>query len=571
MAIKRGQVGLLTRHFFRRFFDNDLLAPGEDMRALASAILAGLGVFCAAVALMFFLKYNPPERLALAERLAMALNDKTLFLAGAMTVMALVTLIAWDALFLDARDFAILGPLPVEPRVALLAKLIALAGLATSFAVAVNLLPALLFPTVMLATMPVGLGYVCRMMAAHAVAGVAACAFTFLGLAALRGALLVALPGGTVRRLLPGLQFVLVLGCLALLLLIPLAVMLTRPAIEAVSPSIFFWPPLWFLGVYETLAGRHEPVFRALAARAVVACAAAALASGALYLLAFVRNVDRLRGHAPSRTSLGSQLLSAAVRRLGRLVARDSLARATFFFTAQTLTRSARHRLYMACFLGLGLAMAVVTVGAPIGRLGSEALDSGVTSIALAVQLNLVFFLLAGARAAAGIPAELKASWIFRLKAGATLQQYLDGTRNALFVLLVLPVLLLLAPLHAALWGWYAAVAHFACGFMLALGLIEALFLRFEKFPFASAYAPGRSLLSLRWPLYMGGYVFYVYVLAEIELVVIRHPELTLSWVALLALAIGGLVAWRARRIRNDRAPIFDGTTEDVQLLGLTQ
>jgi hypothetical protein len=165
----------------------------------------------------------------------------------------------------------------------------------------------------------------------------------------------------------------------------------------------------------------------------------------------------------------------------------------------------------------------------------------------------------------------LKASWIFRLKAGATLQQYLVGTRQALFALLALPVLLLLAPLHAALWGWYAAAAHFACGLVLALGLIEVLFLRFERLPFACAYAPGRSLLSLRWPLYMGGYVFYVYVLAEIELVIIRHPELTLSWVALLALAIAGLVTLRTRRIRNDRAPIFDGTAEDVQLLGLTQ
>ena len=37
-----GPVRLLTRHFFRRFLDNDLLSPVEDLHETVATLLAGL-------------------------------------------------------------------------------------------------------------------------------------------------------------------------------------------------------------------------------------------------------------------------------------------------------------------------------------------------------------------------------------------------------------------------------------------------------------------------------------------------------------------------------------------------
>ena len=71
----------------------------------------------------------------------MALDDKTLLLGGAMILMGLVTAVFWDALALDERDLAVMGPLPVRPSTVLFAKAAAVTGAAAIVAVALNAPP----------------------------------------------------------------------------------------------------------------------------------------------------------------------------------------------------------------------------------------------------------------------------------------------------------------------------------------------------------------------------------------------------------------------------------------------
>src|SRR5260221_6085382 len=168
----------LTRHFAAGLVDNDLIADGEDLHASIAGILAAFLVASACVALMFLGKYNSvvasvhgrltAQFQTLPEKLAMALDDKSLLLGGAMILMALMTVVFWDALALDERDLAVMGPLPVRPATVLVAKAIAVTGAAGVVAVALNALPALLFPIVVLLKAPVGPGDVVRAIAAHA-------------------------------------------------------------------------------------------------------------------------------------------------------------------------------------------------------------------------------------------------------------------------------------------------------------------------------------------------------------------------------------------------------------------
>ena len=65
-----------------------------------------------------------------AEKQAMALDDKTLLIGAAMILMGLLTAVFWDALALDERDLAVIGPLPVRPAVVLAAKAAAVTGAA---------------------------------------------------------------------------------------------------------------------------------------------------------------------------------------------------------------------------------------------------------------------------------------------------------------------------------------------------------------------------------------------------------------------------------------------------------
>src|SRR5262245_38703441 len=74
------------------------------------------------------------------------LRVQFLYSAWSMVVMALVAVFSWDALALDSRDTAILGPLPVTRGVILRAKVSAVVVFAAAFASAVSIVPAFIHP-----------------------------------------------------------------------------------------------------------------------------------------------------------------------------------------------------------------------------------------------------------------------------------------------------------------------------------------------------------------------------------------------------------------------------------------
>ena len=293
----------LVRHFARGLVDNDLLTDGEDLHESIAGVLALFLVASGCVALMFLGKYNSvitgrhgrvtAVHQTLAEKLTLAVDDKTLLLGGAMILMALLTVIFWDALALDERDLAVLGPLPVRPVVVLAAKAASVTGAAALVAIALNILPAILFPIVVLLKAPVGLLDVLRGIAAHAVAGVAGCAFVYFALSSVRGLVGSFGPGSVARRLLPVAQFALVLGLLSILLALPVMAGRTRDAIASGSSSVLLYPPLWFLGVEEVLIGRTEAIFASLARAGAIALGLSFAAAALVHVFALLQRSHR--------------------------------------------------------------------------------------------------------------------------------------------------------------------------------------------------------------------------------------------------------------------------------------
>ena len=103
-----------------------------------------------------------------------------------------------------------------------------------------------------------------RGTAAHAVAGMAGCLFVFLTSSCVRTIAAFARPGGVAARMLPVAQFALVLCLLATLFALPGLASRTRHAIESGSGLVLALPWSWFLGVEETLSGRHSDALAAL-------------------------------------------------------------------------------------------------------------------------------------------------------------------------------------------------------------------------------------------------------------------------------------------------------------------
>src|SRR5262247_4071184 len=107
---RTGTHSTLTRHFLRRFLENDLISPDADRSQLLAVVGAGLFSVTLFITLFMSLPYISlgwtPGGLALA-----ALSDRHFYIALSMTASALLAVAQWDSLVVDVRDAAILEPL----------------------------------------------------------------------------------------------------------------------------------------------------------------------------------------------------------------------------------------------------------------------------------------------------------------------------------------------------------------------------------------------------------------------------------------------------------------------------
>ena len=129
-----------------------------------------------------------------------ALSDRFLFISASIAVSALAALMVWDALALEPRDAAILGPLPIPARTIIRAKLAAALVFGTVFALALNAVPSVLYPVFLTINMRgMSGGGILRLIAAHATSVVMAGLFGFFGILAARGILRLVLRESRVR------------------------------------------------------------------------------------------------------------------------------------------------------------------------------------------------------------------------------------------------------------------------------------------------------------------------------------------------------------------------------------
>jgi len=592
---EREAVRLLTRHFLRRFLDNDLVSPSSDGHegpafVFAFLIMAGLWV-SAGLIFKSLSTFDSPFGILLS-----ALNDKYVGLAGSMIVMGLGTVLEWEALTLDRRDWAVLGPLPVSMRALVVAKIRALALFVGAFALAMNGIPTFLYPPLQGDNLLVGWLATLWLVIAHATTSLLACSFGFLALLALRETAR-AILGPRVFRAIGGLvQFAAVLTLTTALLVLAVSRPQVPQALGGDGPSVHLSPPMWFLGLYETLISpvvgsadavapsrrrqywtlaenqrdrriylAHSATFRSLAWRAIAAiCLLAVLCVSALAL-----SRQRPAAPAPRQGALHRSLRDWTSRLANRYVVRHPTSQAAFYFTIQTLSRSVSHRTYVAGYLALGVALVVVTASAASPS-GSGAPDGLPPSRLLAMQGVLSFFLLAGTVAVFRRPAELQGNWVFRLAWRGDWRRYQRGVRHAVAYGVLLPLLVLLVPFHSVLWGVKTATLHLLVGWLASLVFLEMLLLRFRKLPFTCSYSL-KGTFKTRWPWYVAVFLVCTSALARVERLALETwPGIGLLVLGLLAL-LAGVGLCRTCLLRRSATPIFDDPPERAaQALGLS-
>ncbi len=548
---ERKQRRLLARHFLDRFFSGELVSRQAEARITLIHILVVLTVPGFVISAGLINKYAALAHGPEAAGYLAALDDKTWFLYFSMVVMGFVTVLEWDSLFPDRRDYLILASLPIGSRTVLAAKVKALFQFLLLFTVFVNLMPALLFPFI------AGGGplvFLARFVFSHVVSVFAGNAFVFLSLIALQGLLMSLLGPGAFRKISRLVQFLLLVSLLTLFFLMPIV---SFAKLKQSPVALALFPPAWFLGLYETLLRGRTPEFAALAWQAVAGLSVAGLGFTVTYLAAYRRHVRRVlegvrtgtQGRATWREALGSLAQ--------RILFRSAGERAVFNFILRTLMGSEKHRVYLGAYLGVGVAFVAMGVISLVGRHGYSALHEFRSEL-LSTPLVLAFFTLVGMRAVFAIPARLEANWIFRLTEQSEKRPYLAGVHRAMLFLGAIPVMVAVAPFCVLAWGWRAAGLHMIYATLLVLLLLECLIFRLDKIPFTCTYLPGKANLRLLILPYIIAFTTYAYTMTRLELHLVRNPARFATFACAAFLLLVAAVVRRHRRLRGTMRLVYE-------------
>jgi hypothetical protein len=553
----------LARHFFSRFFDNDLVAINSDdvdMRATVVNILAILAAPGMLLPFLFMTKYVKLQQAPMYVRDLASLGEKEFFICFSMTVMGLVTVIEWEMLFPDRRDYANLTPLPIRLRTMFGAKIAALLAFLAIFSLVINAFSPVMFPAVVI--QKGSLLEVIPFARCHIVTILAANTFVFFLCVAVQGILMNVLGYRVFRRVSPYVQFALV--ALLILMFLLSGRMVSELQLHAANPAaVYAFPPLWFLGLYQTQLGWTNPVFRELARSARMAAGWTTAGALITYLLSYKRHVTRSLESADEFATVPSAMESFVSRLLDRFVVRDGLQQAAFYFIWKTLTRSRRHKLLFAAYVAGGCALIFEDLAVLVARGGNSWMYHPIPEL-LPAPLILAFFILCGMRHVFAVPAELRANWVFQVSDRGEARRCLAGVKKAMIVLGVVPLFALLLPLHVLFWGWRTALLHMLFGAVVSLLLVDVLLVNFEKFPFTCSYLPGKRNLKVMWPIYLFSFTTYVSAFLTLEYWMLQRPLRFFSLAAVVILVRAALAIYRWRVVGRDVALVYDEQPEPL-------
>jgi predicted permease len=537
------QFRVLYRDFLSRMIDIEVLSARGELQALLGQFAAMLAALSFVMTVYLVPRYGTSP-LPHARLLTLAWLDEEFLIGTTMAIAGMFSVLAWNAVMPDLRDALVLGPLPVATGTICRAKI---AALTTSLAVsvlAVNAFTGLAYPAVL--SLAGGFFGFLRSLAAYWIVMAAAGAFISAALLAVQGIAAQVLSYRLFQRASSFLQiaaFFTILG--VYFLKPPLATMagLTAPAHRH---WIEWLPTYWFLGLFQVLNGSMHPVFGQLAARALEAFALALGLAAIAYVLAYRRGLRRIVEQPDIAPGDRTRAASGMARWLAAKLLPESIDRAIVLFTARTIARSRQHRLILAAYVGIALAIAMAYLKSYL--YGTARVWGDAEISLLTPSVVMMVFAVIGARAVFALPILLPANWIFRVTAVHSPQAYFSAARKALAGTAVIPVWVACAAVYLALWRGAQTWQHLLVLSLLGAILVFASMLRFRKVPFACSYLPGKANLKVKLGMYGILFLFLCDNGVRVEVAALHAPRGFVILIAILIAAAFG-TWWRTQRL----------------------
>ena len=481
------RFALLTRHFFGRLFNNELIRFEDQAKEVTIGALALLAILVAWSSEMILFKY------LLIDDLNTSWEEKYYILTLVMVLFGLVAVVEWEVLFPDRQDWLNLGPLPVRTATIIAAKLASFVLFTGLFGAGMSVGAAGVFALYLAKWRSGSVLFLVWHVLAHLLTATAACLFVLLAVVALRFLLVAFLPRSLYAPAARLIQFALMTGLVFLLVAFVFQPGVIDSSLKSLpylkdsgSPLLFRLPGMWFAGLYERLLGNPDPVFARLSERALAALAILLVVLAAASALSYARH---LRRTLESRKGRGPGFVSRATwRLLHALLLRDPAERAVYHFFGRTLSRSPRHRIRLTTIMAAASGATLIFVMAE-RRSFADLSPRNAGLLALPLVFSAAFLI--GLRSLADLPAWPDANWAFRVAEPDRTSGLSTGFRKAVLLKGLLPFSVFIAVIHAGLWNVRDGALHGLFLLTVSAALFDALFFSFRKIPFACLSVPG--------------------------------------------------------------------------------
>jgi hypothetical protein len=532
---------VLVRLFFSRFFDKESLSPQGDPEA---NVVQTLGILAAPGGFISLLLYLNPQ-IKTGWNLV---SVRCLFLWLSMVVVSFIVVFEWDALFLDRRDYQVLLPLPLPLWKLFLAKMMAFLLFLSLFLAAINGAATLFWPSVF------DSGNIPGIIGTHLLIVLLSGLFSAFAAASIQGLLLMIVPARLFRPVATCVQTILMTILVMLFFLAPVLAGLIRPGVVAFHGLARYVPAYWYVGLYEQLRpATGNPALLDLGRMALPGLGCAIALFALTHLPGYRWQMHRLIDTPPSNPSGPGRLRLALNAAVDHLLLKDPVQQAVYHFVGQTISRSMKHRLFLAVYAGFGAALVVFNLGQAIvvTGIGPALRVTGFLpdhAVLLRVPLMLSFVLITGLRAAFSFPAELNANWAFQISDTNHAADCLNAVRKWTIVCGVIPLFLLLMPVELQFLPWADVLFQMLYGITLSLLLTEAMLFGFRKIPFTCGYFPGRNNLVLVVALYVGSLALYSSgLMTDLESRLMKNPLRAAGFFCAALLLWIALWKWRGR------------------------
>jgi len=416
---QRSQFSLLVRHFLERFFNHETASPDGDAKTRLVQIAFATGLPPFMIAIYLWPVYHPIPGWPPGKHVVVGpppywiqVNHHFFFVVYSFVAMGIATVFEWDMFFPDLLDLWVLKTLPIAERRVFLARVAAIAIFVAAFLFDINLFTTVVLPT---ATDPPDLP---RFLAGHALAVVGGGFFAATFILALQGVLLSLLGERVFRKFSLVLQSLLITALLMLMFLLPVFSWVVPTLLKSGSGYALFFPPFWFLGIYQYLLEGQAglPIYSRLAAIGGSAILLVGVLAVLTYPLAYLRRVRQLV-EGPGAQTTRSWFRVPLDRLLHLTILRSPVRRAVFHFISQTVLRVPRYRIYLVLYGGVGLSL--VTTAFLRFAVTHHSVRIVISPDGIRSALGIVaFWVIAGLRMAFVSSGNRQGNWAFRIVHG---------------------------------------------------------------------------------------------------------------------------------------------------------